>query len=246
MGFKEIEKFNDALLAKQVWRMINNPGSLCHRVFKARFFPDCSILEAKGSSVGSYMWKSILSVRDVIRKGMVWRIGNGESVHIKMDKWLPAQSIKSVISSILQLAPEAKVSELIDHDNAVWKADLVQQLFLPHKVSVIMGIPLSERLPPNKITWALTPSGMFTTGSAYKLLIACDSASNAGTSNPESQRRFWKSIWQLHTPNKIKHFIWKACQYALPTMANLQQRHIVTLATYKGCKEQPEDPLHAL
>ena len=25
LGFKEIEKFNDALLAKQVWRMINNP-----------------------------------------------------------------------------------------------------------------------------------------------------------------------------------------------------------------------------
>ena len=29
ISFKEIEKFNDALLAKQVWRMINNPGSLC-------------------------------------------------------------------------------------------------------------------------------------------------------------------------------------------------------------------------
>ena len=27
MGFKEIEKFNDASLAKQVWRMINNPNS---------------------------------------------------------------------------------------------------------------------------------------------------------------------------------------------------------------------------
>lgn len=175
--------------------MINNPGSLCHRVFKARFFPNCSILDAKDSSVGSYAWKSILSARDVIQKRMVWRIGNGESVRIKMDKWLPTQSSRFVISPILQLALEAKVSELIDHDSAVWKANLVQQLFLPHEVFVIMGIPLSERLPPDRITWAHTPSSMFTTSSAYKLLIACDSASNVGTSNLKSQRRFWKSIW---------------------------------------------------
>ena len=68
--------------------MLNNPNSLCHRVFKARFFPNCSILEAKDSNLGSYAWKSILSARDVIRKGMVWRIGNGRNVQIKEDKWL--------------------------------------------------------------------------------------------------------------------------------------------------------------
>ena len=77
MGFKELEKFNDALLAKQVWRMINNPNSLCHRAFKARFFSNCSILEAKDSNSGSYAWKNILSARDIIRKSMVWHIGNG-------------------------------------------------------------------------------------------------------------------------------------------------------------------------
>ena len=57
--------------------MINIPDSLCHRVFKARFFPDCSILEAKDSTLGSYAWKSIIGARDVIREMMVWRIGNG-------------------------------------------------------------------------------------------------------------------------------------------------------------------------
>ena len=61
MGFKEIEKSNDPILAKQVWRMMNNHDSLCYRVCKARFFPNGSILDAKESSLGSYAWKSILS-----------------------------------------------------------------------------------------------------------------------------------------------------------------------------------------
>ena len=66
--------------------MINNLDSLCHGVFKARFFPDCSILDAKESTTGSFAWKSILNARDVIQKGMVWRIGNGQNVRIKEDR----------------------------------------------------------------------------------------------------------------------------------------------------------------
>ena len=114
MGFKEIEKFNDALLAKQVWRMINNLDSLCHRVFKARFFLDFSILEARDSNVGSYAWKSILSARDVVRRGMVWRVGTGERVRIKEDRWLPEKANSLVISPLTQVAAETKVSSLID------------------------------------------------------------------------------------------------------------------------------------
>ena len=86
MDFKEIEKFNDALLAKQVWRMMHNTDSLCYKVFKAIFFPNCSILEANEGTRGSYAWKSILSARDVVRKGMVWWVGNGQSVSIREDK----------------------------------------------------------------------------------------------------------------------------------------------------------------
>lgn len=80
LGFKEIEKFNEALLAKQVWRMINNSDSLCYRVFKARFFPNCSILEAKDSVIRSYACKSIISSRDFIQREMVWRVGDGQLI----------------------------------------------------------------------------------------------------------------------------------------------------------------------
>ena len=225
--------------------MINNPNSLCYQVFKARFFPECSILEAEDSKVGSYAWKTILSARDVIRKGMVWRIGNGESVRIKQDKWLPSQLSRSVASQIPLMSPDTKVSELIDQDKAAWKSEVVQQLFLPQEASEILGIPLSERLPPDRIVWACTPSGMFTTSSAYKLIISCELALSAGSLNLEAQRQFWKRIWQLQTPNKIKHFVWKACNNALPTLAKLHHRHIVTSKICEGCQDRTEDTLHA-
>lgn len=153
MSFKEIEKFNEALLAKQVWRMLKNPESLCHKAFKARFFPNCSILEATDTTNGSYAWKSILSARDVARRGMVWRIRDGKSVCITKDKWLPDQVYKSVRSPLPSIPPDAKVSCLIDAESGAWKTDDIRHLFLPHDAKVILSIPLSIGLPSDSLIW---------------------------------------------------------------------------------------------
>ena len=52
MRFKELQKFNDAMFAKQVWRLLENKTSLFHRFFKETFFPNGTIFyvkEDKGS-----------------------------------------------------------------------------------------------------------------------------------------------------------------------------------------------------
>ena len=82
-----------------------------------RFLKQDSILAtlfAKESTLGSYAWKSILSVKDVIKKGMVWRVGNGQSVCIREDKWLQDKICRTVITPLPFLPPDAKVSALID------------------------------------------------------------------------------------------------------------------------------------
>ena len=47
MGVRDMHCFNLALLAKQAWRLIDNPDSLCGTVPKAKYFPNGDLLNAK-------------------------------------------------------------------------------------------------------------------------------------------------------------------------------------------------------
>ena len=91
MGFKDLALFNDALLAKQAWRLPQNKNSLFYRVFKPNFFPHCSIMEVTKSQARSYAWRSILKGREVLKEGMRWRVANGSSIRIWSDPWLPLE-----------------------------------------------------------------------------------------------------------------------------------------------------------
>ena len=93
MGFRDVAMFNDSLIAKQAWRLLKNPYSLLHKVFKACFFPNCTFMEAKCSSSGSHAWRSILHGREVLLRGCQWRIGNGKVVSIWQDHWLPRKNM---------------------------------------------------------------------------------------------------------------------------------------------------------
>lgn len=56
LGFRDICAFNLAMLAKQGWRLLENPDSLCAQVLKAKYFANTSVLEAKPKMGMSYTW----------------------------------------------------------------------------------------------------------------------------------------------------------------------------------------------
>ena len=82
MGFRDFEHFNLALLGKQGWRIIQNPQSLAAQVLKAKYFPTSEFLSAKSRPQDSYVWKSFLLARPVIKAGLIWKVGDGRKIKI--------------------------------------------------------------------------------------------------------------------------------------------------------------------
>lgn len=69
LGFRDMEAFNKALLAKQVWRLCKYESSLVARVLRAKYYPKGDIYNVVLSPKPSFTWRSLFGARDVIRHG---------------------------------------------------------------------------------------------------------------------------------------------------------------------------------
>ena len=227
MGFRDLKAFNLALLAKQGWRLLQNTNSLFHHVFQAKYFAGRSFLDAQIGKRPSYAWRSIMAAKSVVEDGIRWSIGNGESVLIWQDKWIPKPDTYKITTPINPLFSNEKVSTLIDTEQAVWKSDRINSIFLPHDAESILSIPLSATSPVDHRVWSPTANGLFSVRSAYWICHKKLAKLDVGEcSNSTKMISLWKLVWQLRCPNKIKNFIWRACKDILPTKTKLRDRKI--------------------
>lgn len=91
-GFKELESFNLALLAKKISRLITKTESLVGKNLKEKYFKHEEVLEARVKSNSSSIWKSLIAAREVLKARLRWRVGNGSKIKIWSDQWLPNTS----------------------------------------------------------------------------------------------------------------------------------------------------------
>ncbi|XP_062114570.1 uncharacterized protein LOC133825674 [Humulus lupulus] len=71
LGFRSLEDFNRAFLAKQGWNLLSKPSSLLAYILKECYFVNRDFLNAKNNSYSSVIWRSILWGCEVLKKGFV-------------------------------------------------------------------------------------------------------------------------------------------------------------------------------
>lgn len=142
MGFRDIELFNLALLARQAWRLLQEPTSLSARILKAVYYPTYSILEADLGNYPLQVWRSIVECRDTLKLGLIKRISTGENTDIWLDNWIPRDyQLRPICSNSSN--PPHLVSDLIDHSSASWNQAKLDEHFIDMDKEAILNIPLS-------------------------------------------------------------------------------------------------------
>ena len=153
MGFRDLQSFNLAILAKHGWWMLEEPSSLMARLYKTKYFLNCDVLSANLGSNPFYAWRSIHKSFKVLKQGTRWQVGNREMIHTWDEKWLPTPKTYKVISPQKDFGDFPMVSALIDVDTRRWRKNRLDSIFLPFEVETILNIPISHHLPEDSIIW---------------------------------------------------------------------------------------------
>lgn len=168
LGFRDIGKFNQALLAKQAWRILDVPTSLLSRVYKAKYFPNKTFLEANIGYRPSYAWRSIVFGRELLERGLMKSIGDGKTTGIWSDKWVFDGAPRRPINKEMMIDLNLKVSSLIT-PHGEWDVQLLNEFFPPCDVTRIRSFPPEMNLQ-DRFVWAYTKDGLFSVKSGNWLL----------------------------------------------------------------------------
>jgi hypothetical protein len=195
LGFRKFRAFNEALLAKQGWRCITQPNSLIAKILKAKYYPKTSFLMANTDNRPTrYTWYNIHKASWILKRGGLWNIGNGKSISIWNDCWLPRQQGYKVWSRKGN-ANHQWVKELMIPETIWWNRQLVNYIFIPFEAEQILQIPIMNLSREDEFTWPKAKDGEYMVKSGYQTVKDWNEGSNnPSTSHNNSPNPIWQKI----------------------------------------------------
>ncbi|XP_045791311.1 uncharacterized mitochondrial protein AtMg00310-like [Trifolium pratense] len=102
---------------KQSWRILTSPNILIAKLYKAKYYPNCSFLDSILGHNPSFVWRSICNSRFLIRAGFRWRIGDGNNIPLWNENWLADALPLEPINHNNLMYSGFTISDLMENDS---------------------------------------------------------------------------------------------------------------------------------
>ncbi|KAG7579243.1 Ribonuclease H domain [Arabidopsis thaliana x Arabidopsis arenosa] len=242
LGFRDLQSFNDALLAKVSWRILTKPTCLLARTLLGKYCHTTPFLDSSVPSSSSHGWRGICIGKELLKTQLGKVLGNGSSTFIWDDPWISLTSPRRPMGPPTEDSHRLTVDYLISPESLDWNKEEIKHL-LPDLEREILEIKLSKLGAADAYAWLPAKNGVYTAKSGYYTSVSTKPEET--TPQHDSLKDFnWKMhIWNSHCSPKSKFFLWKAVRGALPVGENLRHRGINATANCPFCGEI-ESTLH--
>ncbi|GAA0148328.1 hypothetical protein LIER_07803 [Lithospermum erythrorhizon] len=156
----------------------------------------------------------MLEGREVLRKGIRWRMGDGKGIDIWKDPWL--------------------VNSVMDNDDA----NLV--LAIPLSRQQIRDRLVWNHTKSGNYLTSLGYLSVRNMKRIGELGGSCEGDTSMGMRSD----KIWQSIWGLKVPPRVRNFLWKWLHNVLPTKVNLRPRGVKIEDCCPLCNSAPETAEH--
>jgi hypothetical protein len=149
-------------------------ASLWHRIISVKY-PGADNIFSSSARHGSPFWRSLHKIKDFFKLGARYSLGNGEKIQFWTDWWVGDGPLAQRFSRLFQISaePDASVNQL--WRNGSWNIHFRRSFGQTERenwVALLGELAASQPSEvPDSVSWALEPSGLFSTKFLYLKLV---------------------------------------------------------------------------
>ncbi|KAF7821098.1 reverse transcriptase [Senna tora] len=165
LDIRDLSYFNQALLAKHTWRMIEKPYSLYSQWFLNKYSSPHGDLNFKKTTQESIYWKGIVKNKDVVLRNLKWIVGFGNTITMDSKFW-PFESSAPSNGTYIYIYEFIKWNSV-----AEWDLDKIRD---------------------DLLAWSINSDGKYVVKEGYRKIQNEEPSSSNGNNYDFPWKWFWK------------------------------------------------------
>ena len=163
LGITASCRMNVALMLRWVWRILRGEGGLWLQLIQAKYLRGYPLLACNRTD-GSQFWRAIQRIKEDIRLGISFSLGNGKGIQFWLDPWLEVDPLRVSFPGLFSICADQSVLVATAFQAEQWNIGFRRTFGQAESndwTRLRATLPLVLPDYPDMVSWRLTPTTGF-------------------------------------------------------------------------------------